>query len=802
MARRGRGVGGGNRLPLRGFAKLLTNLPPTTRDRLESAFAEAEDLVGFHALAVPEKIVGRKLSGFLESPVLEVVDSILGSSVKWARLQDPRIIAYEIQVDSVNVFPNPSTFLVREPFFSVENLTTRRFVRVRGLRPDKQVGNWSNTVSLKPTGTAPVMHSVNFYQRYSGSLPDLVKPVLYGGEPTPQFYTLFESSFYPTRNTGGMSIFGTISNRLSGFRDSDVRPWDRVKFSVNGLSHMENYFCHWTDAFGDADTASVLPGFYPFREPLSFYSRGGYTAALTPTAVVYPIGLRGDGWKDPRKVEDRDAPGATFYWSEVKSVRRPSIWDVSVLDNEQSGETAAECVSRNITTRAETSYIICKDFGLKVPEDKQITGIKVGVKRRSAFQEQFSFDKDRGNASPNLPLEPGGAPPLSDDDIFTDPNFGRAFGDLGNGGRRLTISNSSSLGVSNSWTHSFWVQHVKAPQAGATIHLYSGGTPQPAAFILSYQELVTAGFPSTTYDLNLTVGYFLSTQLIHRFEDVWGSVGGWDHIVTTWDGSTLRTYINGSFKAPDRIEGSSPAPLSDGPRTQIRFPETSNNNYSINFGPAAWWDTPLDSGAISSIFDSRGNGDYTFPIGNYSQTTNLKHYWLSFPDDADIRDKEIRLIDSADTIRMDLEEKSIQTETWPRLSDFENAARDEFFYGIPIAVSRGIPHDSVMGIGYQEYGGQNDLWGAEHHIDDFYAVLLDPAALNSENFGVAIRAQNVDNTFAGHAMVDHVRMQVFWEDTTPRIDLKVEAEASNHFYLNREFFGGIINAIEVGEKPL
>jgi hypothetical protein len=32
--------------------------------------------------------------------------------------------------------------------------------------------------------------------------------------------------------------------------------------------------------------------------------------------------------------------------------------------------------------------------------------------------------------------------------------------------------------------------------------------------------------------------------------------------------------------------------------------------------------------------------------------------------------------------------------------------------------------------------------------------------------------------------------------------LKVEAEASNHFYLNREFFGGIINAIEVGEKPL
>ena len=102
MARRGQGLGAGTRISMRGFSQLLSDLPREVQQKLQDAFVEAEDLVDFHSLSVPQRVTRRRLSGSLESPVVTGTSSILGGSIKWPRLKDPRIIMYEIQIDDVD----------------------------------------------------------------------------------------------------------------------------------------------------------------------------------------------------------------------------------------------------------------------------------------------------------------------------------------------------------------------------------------------------------------------------------------------------------------------------------------------------------------------------------------------------------------------------------------------------------------------------------------------------------------------------------------------------------------------------
>jgi hypothetical protein len=178
---------------------------------------------------------------------------------------------------------------------------------------------------------------------------------------------------------------------------------------------------------------------------------------------------------------------------------------------------------------------------------------------------------------------------------------------------------------------------------------------------------------------------------------------------------------------------------------------------------------------------------------------------LFLPNEPSIRDYNIHLIDSEGVIRADLPNYALRAENWPALHDFFYID-ESYFYGEYVAyaggVSGGIPHDSVTGIGYQEYGGTTDLWGAKISESRFYATVLDPAAINNPNWGVAIRAKNDEPFFDGHAYIDHVHMAVFWQDPdrSDYVSLKVEAESTTDFYTIRQVFGGVFNGIEVGEQ--
>lgn len=280
MALQGSGRAGAARVPIRGFAKLLGNLPAVIRNRVESAFTDAEDLLNFHNLSNPDQINRRSFSGLLEAPIIVGSRSILGGSVEWERVDDPRIAMYEVQVDTINVFPSPESFNVYEPFFSIENIESVRFIRVRSVTQDGRTGNFSNTVAINPLTTAPRAQTFIFYpeyldesvQRKHGGLAQksagetvLVDQRTYAGSQLVpnDFYTIMEADFFPDeeRIDGGMQCWGYISNRLKEFMPNSLtRPWDRIRFNVNGRTRQEHMALLCDDGWREW-TAGVGRGF-------------------------------------------------------------------------------------------------------------------------------------------------------------------------------------------------------------------------------------------------------------------------------------------------------------------------------------------------------------------------------------------------------------------------------------------------------------------------------------------------------------------------------------------------------------
>lgn len=425
MALQGSGRAGSARVPIRGFAKLLSNLPATTRNRVESAFTDAEDLLNFHNLSNPDQINRRSFDGLVQAPIITATRSILGGSVEWERVNDPRIAMYEVQVDPVNVFPNPDSFNVYEPFFAIEKIDSARFIRVRSVTQDGRTGNFSNTAVINPITTAPRAQTFIFYPEYSDesiqrSLPGLAQSsagetvldlvnTYSGQEKLPnEFYTVFEKDFFPEDNRidGGMLCWGYISSRMKEFLpNSLIRPWDRIRFKVNGYSRMEHIgqLCDdgWSMYRGlsGVDAGNVLPTTFGDRfagtigqfseipafvgdadSPMSFYTRGGYTVALGPWLEPFEnlAKRRGQGPKDPHSITQT---GAGISWTQLNNAKVPDPPDFDAC-------VAFAFVGAIVAFGAGgglTKTLKFQDFKFDIPLDATITGIKVWIRRFAAI---------------------------------------------------------------------------------------------------------------------------------------------------------------------------------------------------------------------------------------------------------------------------------------------------------------------------------------------------------------------------------------------------------------------------------
>ncbi len=426
MALQGSGKAGSARVPIRGFAKLLNNLPSTIRNRVESAFTDAEDLLNFHNLSNPDQINRRSFDGLVQAPIITATRSILGGSIEWERVDDPRIAMYEVQVDPVNVFPNPDSFNVYEPFFAIEKIDSTRFLRVRSVTQDGRTGNFSNTATINPITTAPRAQTFIFYPEYSDEsiqtkLPglaqssagettlDVVKTYA-GGEKVPNdFYTVLKKDFFPEdeRIDGGMLCWGYISSRMKEFLpNSLIRPWDRVRFKVNGYTRMEHLGqlsddgwsvyrgLSGSDAgievsspFGTSFAGAVgqfsnIPAFVGTEDsPMSFYTRGGNTVAFGPWLEPFEnlAKRRGQGPKDPEKITQSGFGTswgtATGSGLDNAKVPNPPDFDSALAFNLTSASIFFPSPGSDSTT------LKFQDFKFDIPLDATITGIKVWLRR-------------------------------------------------------------------------------------------------------------------------------------------------------------------------------------------------------------------------------------------------------------------------------------------------------------------------------------------------------------------------------------------------------------------------------------
>jgi hypothetical protein len=699
---------------------------------------------------------------------------------------------YEVQIADDDIFSSFETFEVLEPFLALENIITRKYVRVRGVLFGGLAGNFSSTVVLNPIITAPTAISVAFYSGYNtaeapeNSLPEIGKSIHYGGQKIPGFYTLIDHTFYAKRSIGGLNLWGYVGCRLKQFRDSNIMPWDRVRFTVNGLNVFEQQFAHWTAPF------------YPEETVTSFYARGGYTAAFGPYLVTYPANARSSGPLDPRSAFGFYAINSGGNdWNFPRNVFRPARLDqgdVSELRTVRVTDgVSAEAFVDNVPQVEPTTLLKCRDFNFNVPADANIEGIEVQVKRRQLDETIDRIGDDLGKA-PSLHNVLTNAQNITTDDIVsidsdTQPNISVDFtasidyngvDQILNGPSRVSPQglpldmNTGDLSIS------IWL----LPRTGAflgrkVIFNAEGGTGAPG---LRLQNFAASG-PNPQ---KFTVDVLQTSPVILKVHE-WDSLltaNILDHIAVTYSSSTntLTLYKNGVIVPATVTDPDNPVFNQNGNvdvEIGARLGAPVTFVWDGTIGQIGLWDKILDQDEIVEIAGSSNKIDLRFDKGDYTSSDRLRHYWLHLFNDPDIRDFRISLVDENDNL-LD-ENKAITTESWPKLTTF-NAD----------GTADGIPHEHPIGIGYQEYGGVRDTWEQAKWTAE---------QVNSPNFGVAIGARNERDSSTGSAYIDHVRMSVHWTDFyASLVRVRVEAEAVNEFYIERELFGGLLNAIELGEK--
>lgn len=839
--RTGKGTGTAPRVPIRGFAKVFKEFPTPIRRKLEAVWEEAENLLDFHTRSTPARLTQRVISGLVAIPIARAESSSLGGSVSWDRVFDPRVSFYEVQLDDVNVFPNPQSFQVIEPFFALENITTEKFVRVRAVRNDGRTGNWSNTVSLVPLLAASVAFSQQFYQNYDPDDPEPTLEVIkrYGGEKTPKFYTLLEGEFYSNRASGGVTIWGYISSRLSDVRDSNITPWDRVRFSVNGITKAENYFPLWASAYDDEDT----PGYNPTTgDPLSFYAKGGYTASFGPWTVPIPTVERGEGGLDPTKTGSFyiEGIGLRFPWDDTNQARRPARIDTTplnptVLESPIPHEEAIAYVPIGGKTHFMTGY----DYRFKVPSDASVTGIELGVKRRQ-WNPDFDFDPlrdeitsvDQASFDPAATDDPignvGGIGSIDgpiDNPLYKggmlrigvpDYNYGSIIGPQGGvfntktttphqfaaSGTDVTVSTFCELLTTLNTNLAFWIFGLGTTNNAvhlAAIRQSIGGSgialPGLAHLRVTLYDKVASGvFPRIDVVWNNRIPIvgsgFTLANIVVSYKEIPAYVNN-PLATDTQISSMVTAWVNGqSLGLPDSISplgGSSVGWKGRDNTTSGRYQILYNKGFPPTahgikgtIGQTAYWGRALDNEEIEELWDKKGTLDYRVNAFDYHGAADLSHYWFKFPNPSDIKDNLVILRDEDGRFRIDLDNKALD-ESWPKLSRFYADGS-----------TGGIPHDSAEGYGWQAYGGQFDLWGRGSWT---------PGQINSFYFGGAVSARNVDVSNDTWAFVDHMKMKVYY--TVPTIPdgsvrFEVQAEAVNQFYVQREVYGGLFNGIETG----
>lgn len=339
--------------PLRGLAKLLVNVDPGVRTKIESAFAEAENLLDFHNRSVVERQERRKLSGLVDAPIIAVQASAFGVAATWDRLDDPRITLYEVQLSSNDIFSDPTSFTVVDTNFALEGQEGTVYIRVRGVRPDGTAGPFSNIESVTLGGSPSRV--------YTAVIADAIQT---SGTLVSTSFTRVQQLLETVDNESveAAITFGSIGVETD---TADVNDIVCAMIRINGrpaISYSVNKM------IGQPET-SGLGGIGRFNVTLlSVLTPGGFSAGFGPAGVET---LDASTFLKLLATQNtQGSPGGTGTHTGWTNPEAPQLGTSAALANYQIQFTAGAG-----STSARPLHLY--DFQPEIPDNDTITGVQV-----------------------------------------------------------------------------------------------------------------------------------------------------------------------------------------------------------------------------------------------------------------------------------------------------------------------------------------------------------------------------------------------------------------------------------------
>lgn len=384
-----------SKINLRNKAKLLTNLPPGVRNRLESAFGEAEDLLDLHNIANIDSLSRRLNKETVDVPQLTITTNQLGFDINWPKIKNMRITMYEVQIATTIAFAAPITYTTVDNFFAVEGAGSITYARVRALKWNGEASNWSKTATIDVSSGAvvgPAVYSMNladitgFYQNY----PGLAYPA-----------AIAEMSIVPARTSGGMVFFGSFGVEFyvdgTGYRGGHGQLFylgqqrlidEQVLATINGkiVSNLDNIPC-FRQTIGNYDSNWAQGSSWSQKVEPTQSSVFGWSVAFGPGFMqhsefyVAQHGPKYAGVVDKYNDRVRKSPSVHTRWSPRQAPagkRAPSSsaigYDVGVY------QMAAEFpLFMTAGDYEKTDTLYTTNHKLLVPSHETITGIGLDI---------------------------------------------------------------------------------------------------------------------------------------------------------------------------------------------------------------------------------------------------------------------------------------------------------------------------------------------------------------------------------------------------------------------------------------
>jgi len=182
-----------------------------------------------------------------------------------------------------------------------------------------------------------------------------------------------------------------------------------------------------------------------------------------------------------------------------------------------------------------------------------------------------------------------------------------------------------TVGLANSWSISIWVKPDALDGASNMFVLQnapSGGSNNRREILIKPQ---TANDP-------LIVDLFDSAGVEFKkywYDTVFASAT-WAHIVVTWDGTTLLTYVNNALETADTASPDIAGTQSDATAlwTTVGYNHPDGNSWlNGEIGPIGMWTSVLSAAEVTVINTGKFGFDLSANSGNYTSSANLIHWW-------------------------------------------------------------------------------------------------------------------------------------------------------------------------------